>query len=144
MKIVIQIGFRKAVGRKREGQLVNASVNEVSCSWNDGVNEGKWLTSPAKGALGSSWYLWSNDVGEGSIIQIDVKTSLAGLGADERRTFTTQYVVSEEFPVKEVYVPGVGEKKFPLIKGRIRELGSVSAEDERAMEAAKLLDEDNF
>jgi hypothetical protein len=35
-------------------------------------------------------------------------------------------------------------KRFPLIKGRIKEVGSVSAEDERIAAADDFLDEDKF
>lgn len=144
MRVVIQIGFRKARGRKREGQLVKAYINDVECSWNDSVNEGRWITSPASGALGNSWYLWSCDVGETDIIRVEVKTSLAGLGADERRTFDACYNVSEKYQVKEVFVPGVGVRGIPLVKGRVKEMGSVSKEDERIADIDAFLAEDSF
>lgn len=144
MKIAIQIGFRKARGRNREGQLVKATINDLECSWTDGLNEGKWITSPAKGLLGNSWYLYTREVLEGDIIHVEVKTATAGLGADERLTFASFYSVSEDFPVREVVIPNVGMRGVPLIKGRVKELGSVSKEDERLSEVEKLLQETDF
>ena len=142
MRVVVQIGYQKSRGRNREGQLVSAWVNDVPCSWSDSTNEGKWLTSPAKGAMGNSWYLWAGDVSENDVIRVEVKTSLTGLGPDERRTFNAFYAVSSSLPVREIVVPGVGMKRFPLIKGRIKEVGSVSAEDERIAAADDFLDEE--
>jgi hypothetical protein len=144
LRVVVQIGYQKSRGRNREGQLVSAWVNDVPCSWSDSMNEGKWLTSPAKGIMGNSWYLWAGDVGENDVIRVEVKTSLTGFGPDERRTFNAFYVVSSSLPVREIVVPGVGMKRFPLIKGRIKEVGSVSAEDERIAAADDFLDEDKF
>lgn len=144
MKIAIQIGFRKARGRNREGQLVRATINEVECSWNDSMNTGKWITSPAKGILGNSWYLWTREVVDGEIVHIEVKTATAGLGADERLTFDAFYTISESFPVREINIPGVGMRGIPLIKGRVKEIGSVSKEDERLSEVEKLLENTEF
>jgi hypothetical protein len=108
------------------------------------MNEGKWLTSPSKGALGNSWYLWAGEVSESDVIRIEAKTALTGLGPDERRTFNAFYTVSKDLPVREIIVPGVGMKRFPLIKGRVKEVGTVSAEDERIAAADDFLDEDRF
>jgi hypothetical protein len=144
MKIALQIGSRKARGRNREGQLVKATINDLECSWNDGLCEGRWVTSPANGALGNRWYLYTREVLEGDIIHVEVKTAMAGLGADERRTFDTLYKVSQAFPVREVCVPNVGVKGIPLIKGRVKEMGSVSKEDERLSEIEALLENTEF
>jgi hypothetical protein len=144
VKIALQIGSRKARGRNREGQLVKATINDLECSWGDSINEGKWVTAPSSGALGNRWYLYTREVMEGDIIHVEVKTALAGLGADERRTFDSLYKVSQAFPVREIAVPNVGVKGIPLIKGRIKELGTVSKEDERLSEIEKLLEETDF
>jgi len=144
MKIALQIGFRKARGRNRDGQLVRATINDVECSWNDSMNDGKWITSPAKGMLGNSWYLWTREVVDGEIIHIEVKTATAGLGTDERLTFESFYSISENFPVREISIPGVGMRGIPLIKGRVKEMGTVSKEDERLAAVEKLLEETDF
>lgn len=144
MRIVIQIGYRKARGRKREGQLVKAWVNDVECSWGDGINEGKWLTSPASGVFGSAWYLWACDLSENDLIRVEVKTAFAGVGADEKRTFSALYNLSESLPVREIVVPGVGTKGFPLLKGRVKEVGTVTKEDERLADADDFLSEEKF
>jgi hypothetical protein len=144
VKIALQIGFRKAHGRQREGQLVRATINDIECSWSDSVNEGRWVTSPANGVLGNSWYLYTREVFDNDIIHIEVKTAMAGLGSDERRTFDSFYTVSEDFPVREICVPNVGMRGIPLVKGRVKEMGTVTKEDERLSDVEKLLEETDF
>lgn len=144
MKIALQIGSRKARGKNREGQLVKATINDLECSWTDGISEGRWVTSPANGALGNRWYLYTREVLEGDIIHVEVKTAMAGLGADERRTFDALYKVSQDFPIREINIPNVGVRGIPLIKGRVKEMGSVSKEDERLSEIESLLENTEF
>lgn len=143
MRVVLQIGYQKSGGRRREGQLVQAWVNDEECSWKD--DTGKYLTSRAESSMkGVLWYLWSGEVTSEDIIKISVKTSLAGIGTDEERTFESLYYVDENAPVREIHIPGVGRKKYPLLKGRVVEVGSASEKDKRESEIQEFLAEEDF
>lgn len=142
MRVVIQIGYSKSLGRKREGQKVQAFVNDVECTWDD--KEGKFLTSYADTRKGVLWYFWDGDLDAGDMVRLKACTTLLKAGPDERRTFESVYVVDGQAPVREITVPGVGKKGYPLLKGRLSVMGSVSEADKREADLAAYLDDDNF
>lgn len=142
MRIVIQIGFKKSSFRNKKGQIIRAWINDQEVSWSDDCKTGGyWLTSPAEGRLnGETWYVWEGDLSSGDLVRLDVRTGIAGVGSDESRTFESLYQVDENADIKEITVPGVGKKNFPIIKGRLAEIGSVSAKDKRQMGAEDFID----
>jgi hypothetical protein len=142
MRIVLQIGYSKSNGRKREGQKVDAFVNDVKCTWDD--REGQFLTSFLDTRRGKLWYLWSGNLEDGDVIRIQAFTAILGGGKDERRTFESIYVVDEKESVQEVEVSGVGMRRYPLLKGRVATLGSVSEADLREAEIEEFLSDENF
>lgn len=142
MKVIIQIGYRKISNRSREGQLVQAWLNDVECSWSTLGDGGRYITSRADSSKGYLWYLWQGLVSPEDVIRLSVKTSLAKVGTDERRTFEALYSVREESAVREIMFPGVGYKGYPLIKGRVVEIASVSEQDKRAAELDEFLEQE--
>lgn len=142
MRVVIQIGYMKTGGRRKDGQRVCAWINDLECSWSD--TSGQYVTSRADAAKGILWFLWSGEVSVGDLIRIEAKTYVSGAGPDEGRTFTTFYQASEDLPVKEVILNGVGFRGIPLIKGRVIEVSSVSLRDERESVIEDFLSEDTF
>jgi len=137
MKVIIQIGYIKTFGRRREGQSVRAWVNDIECSWNDG--NGKYLTSRAEATKGFLWYLWSGELADQDTIRFSAKTMLLGVGPDESRTFEALYYVDSSASVQTIKVSGVGQRGYPLLKGRVVELGSVSEKDKRESEIEEFL-----
>jgi len=137
VRVIIQIGYLKSGGRRREGQLIRAWVDEIECSWQD--DAGRYLTSRAEAAKGTLWYLWQGEVEPEGVIRVQVKTALRGIGADEGRTFESLYYLNSEAPVREIEVRGVGYKGYPLLKGRLVEMGTVSKQDEREAEIEEFL-----
>jgi hypothetical protein len=142
VRVVLQIGYQKAVGYRKEGQRVQAWINDEECSWQDDC--GKYLTSRKESAGGKLWYLWATDVEQQDVIRISVKTAIAKVGPDEARTFESLYYVSEEVPVREINVKGVGRRGYPLLKGRLVEMGTVSEQDKREAEIEEFLKKDGF
>ena len=122
------------------GQIIRASIDDWECSWSDEC--GKYLTSRSETAKGALWYLWEGEVNKDSTIKIEVKTSLVGIGKDEDKTFETLYYVSEDAPVREISMFGVGKKGYPLIKGRVIEIGSVTESDKRKSDIEEFLNKD--
>jgi hypothetical protein len=143
MRIVCQIGYSKSLGRKKEGQKVQVSINDVECTWGDS-DDGQYLTSIAETRKGVLWYLWGGEVEHGDTVCLKVATAIVGGGTDEKRTFESIYVVDEDSDVREVSAPRVGKPGYPLLKGRVVELGSVSKSDEREAEAEAFLADENF
>jgi ferredoxin-NADP reductase len=140
MRVIVQIGYMKSGGRKRLGQLVRAYVNDEELSWNSSEWNGKYITSRAEQNKGMLWYLCDIDLCEDDTLMLDVRTSIAGVGPDEHKTFEALYHVCGSAPIKEVNVPGVGAKGYPIVKGRIVELGEVSEADKRKSELDEFLD----
>lgn len=142
MRVVIQIGYQKAYGRRREGQKVSAWINDMECNW--GEENGKYITPRTDAQKGICWFLWSGEVSEKDIIRIEAKTSISGVGVDESRTFEAMYYVTETASVKEIVRFGVGKRGYPLIKGRLMEVGSISEADKREADLDEFLQDDGF
>jgi hypothetical protein len=140
IRVVFQIGYTKAYGRRREGQIVTAHINDMECQMAE--EDGKYLTSIVdRKTRGFCWFLYEAFLELDDIVKISVKTSVAGAGVDEGRTFESLYYVEEEAPVREVMIPGVGLRGYPLIKGRVLEMGSVSEKDKRKISIDSFLKE---
>jgi hypothetical protein len=138
MRIVVQIGFRKTV---KEGQLIAVTVNSQEIDRD--CYPGKYLNDLAHRHT-NSWYLAELDCKEGDIIVIDVKTGIRQRGQDENRTFRTTFRVDPTMEITTYEVPNVGMWGFPLLKGRVEEISTVSKVDERRNEAEALLDDEGF
>jgi len=136
MKVLIQIGYRRVSRWSKEGQLVKAWVNDERCTWD--ADQGKWLT-PFSEATAQGWFYWQGDLEPEDIIKLEIKTSLAGKGVDERRTLNMLFEVDETVSVKEIAIQGVGKKGYPILKGRVREIANVSKADEREQEIEMLM-----
>lgn len=130
MRVVVQIGYTKAMGRRREGQKIQAYLNDMELQFDGGI----YLTSRVDGSRGFCWYLCELDVEPEDVIRIECMTALAGVGPDPKRTFSSLYYASEDAAVREIEIRGVGKKNYPIIKGRILEMGSVSEEDKQESE----------
>jgi hypothetical protein len=130
------------MGRRKYGQSVRAFINDEECSWQD--DTGKYISSKVDASKGVLWYLWSGKVEPEDVIRVDVKTAVVGAGPDERRTFEALYYVDADAPVREVEVSGVGHRRYPLVKGRVLAMGSVSESDKRESEISEFMDDDGF
>jgi len=75
-------------------------------------------------------------------LKIEVKTFLPGIGIDEEKTFETLYYVDEKAPVRSIEMNNVGMKAYPILKGRVLEISSVSKEDERKADVEEFLNEE--
>ena len=140
IRVVFQIGYTKAYGRRREGQIVSAYINDMECQMSE--DTGKYLTSIVdRKTRGFCWFLYEAFMEPSDIVKLSVKTSVSGAGVDEGRTFESLYYVEEDTEVREVVIPNVGMKGYPLIKGRILEMGSVSEKDKRKIDVDSFLKE---
>jgi hypothetical protein len=142
MLLICQIGYSKTLGKKKEGQIVKAYVNDVECTWAD--KSGKFLTSFVETRKGQLWYLWSGEVNSGDFIKLEVATGVRGAGVDEQRTFESVYVVDSGASLREIDVSGVGKRGYPLLKGKFVHVGTFSAADQREIDISEFLNDDNF
>jgi hypothetical protein len=140
VKIILQVGYSKSSRYRKEGQKVQAWVNDFECSWSD--KAGQFLTSRVDASKGMLWYLWKDEVQQGDIIRIQVGTMIVGVGPDEKRTFEKVYYVDENTSSKDISISGVGARGYPLIKGKVVEMASVSAADKRESEVDEFLRDD--
>ena len=140
MKVLLQIGYQKAHRYRKEGQRVQAWINDEECSWMDKC--GKYITSRMDTSKGVLWYLWKGEASPGDTIRIKVSTSVVNVGPDEKRTFERLYYLSEDANVAEVTVSGVGSRGYPLIKGRMIEMASASEADKREAEIEEFMEDD--
>ena len=139
MIVAVQIGYAKAFGRKKEGQLVRAFLNDEELSWSDRDYDGKYITSKVESNKGKLWYMCKLEVEPQDVLRVECKTFVVGAGSDEARTFESLYYADEAAEVREIFISGVGKRGFPLIKGRVIELGSVSEADKRQSELMEFL-----
>lgn len=130
MRVLVQIGYSKSGYRRREGQKLTVLLNDEELSFDGGM----YLTSRVDTSRGFCWYLRELDVEPGDVIHIKCATALVGLGSDPARIFSSLYCVDENAPVREIEMRGVGKRGYPIIKGRIVEMASVSEQDERESE----------
>jgi hypothetical protein len=134
---VFQIGFS---GNAKQKQSVKAFINDQEVSWTD--NSGKFLTTHKdRVQKHTTWYAYDIDLQDKDVLKLEVKTFLTGIGIDEERTFESLYYADPEAPVREIEMTGVGFKGYPVVKGRILEISSVSEEDKRKAEIEDFLNE---
>jgi len=138
VKVIIQVGWLK---NRKKTQSVKAYLNDEELSWSTG-EDGTFLTSMKDRKFkGMIWYMCSTEAAADDVIKISVKTFLNGVGLDHENTFESLYYADEEAPVREVSLREVGMKNYPLIKGRILEIGTVSEEDKRKADIEDFLNE---
>lgn len=136
-RVLFQIGSTK---NRKQTQIVKAYINDIEASWND--NTGRFLTTHKDRILKQSvWYMYDILLQPQHTLKLEVKTYLMGIGVDEERTFEALYYVDEEAPVRSLEMSGVGLKGYPMLKGRILEIGSVSEEDKRKAEIEDFMNE---
>lgn len=136
-KIAVQVGYIK---NKKKTQIVKAFLNEEELDWNK--TEGMFLTTHKDRVYRSMiWYMCSIPVNDSDLIRFSIKTFLPGIGIDEEKTFESLYSFKEEFELESIEISGVGMKRYPLIKGRVEEVGLISEEEKRINEIDDFLNE---
>ncbi|HUU86779.1 MAG TPA: hypothetical protein VMX17_03405 [Candidatus Glassbacteria bacterium] len=136
-RILIQIGFVKS---RKISQSVKAYINDEAVTWAD--KSGRFLTTQKDRVWKNIiWYMYEADLEKDDVLKIDVNTFITGVGPDEDRTFESLYYVEKTAPVRSVNVSGVGNSSYPLIKGKVLEIGSVSEADKRKAEIEDFLNE---
>jgi hypothetical protein len=135
-KVLVQIGFLK---NRKKSQSVKAYLNDEEIRITD---EGKYLTSfKDKKFKGMSWFMRICEMNDQDVLKIEVKTYLAGVGVDEDKTFEILYYADESQPVRSVEINEVGMKGYPLVKGKVLEIGAVYESDKRKAEIDEFLNE---
>ena len=136
-RVLFQIGSCKT---RKQTQIIKAYVNDVEMSWND--NSGRFLTTHKDRVLRQTvWYMYDLDLQPKDVLKLEVRTYLGGIGVDEERTFESLYYSDDESPVRNIEMSGVGFKGYPMLKGRILEIGSVSEEDKRKADIEEFLND---
>jgi hypothetical protein len=136
-RILFQVG---SVKNRKRTQFVKAYINDQEQSWNGG--EGQFLTSHKdRVARGMIWFMCDVDLQPDDVLKIEAKTFLPGIGLDEEKTFESLYYANDESPVRSIEITEVGFKGYPLIKGRILEIGSVSEMDKRKADLEDFMNE---
>lgn len=74
------------------------------------------VSNPAKRRR-EQWYLYNTDLTVGTIIRLRTRVGVRGSGADTERSIDALYMISPDAPVRDITVPGVGYKQFPLLRG---------------------------
>lgn len=137
-RVVFQIGYVKT---QKRTQIIKAFINDIECSWDD--KSGQFLTTHKDRQMKSTiWYLYEVDLQPDDILQISVSTFLTGIGKDHELTFDSLYYCDEDAPVRTIDASQVGMRGYPLLKGRILELSSISSDDERKQQIEDFLNKD--
>lgn len=135
VKVLVQIG------RSKKGfgclAVLYAKLNGERVSWE--TNTGEWATSYAERSA-RLWFVAELECSVGDKIEISsyVKTPD---GMDERNTWSRVYEVDDQEEVQEIREYSVGHRRFPILKGQVREVMSLSKHDERMTEIESLFGE---
>jgi hypothetical protein len=121
LRVVGIFGWRKGT----TGALVDIYVNDRKLSSGRGAD---LVSNPAHRGR-EMWWAASLEVPEGTIITLDVKVGIRGAGRDSDRTCKNRYVVSADYPPKEIRIRKVGFRDFPLLKGPFKILIEQSEQD---------------
>ena len=137
MRVLFQIGRSKS--RKRT-QSIEAYINDLKMEWGD--DSGKFLTSHKDRVVRNTiWYLYETELESGDTLTLDVKTFIAGAGVDEELTFKALYCADESRNVNEVNIHKVGMPNYPVVKGRVSEIATVTEDAKRKQEIDDFLNE---
>lgn len=136
-RVIFQIGSCKT---RKQTQIIKGFLNDEEVSWSD--NSGRFISTQKDRVYRRTvWYMYEIDLQPQDVLKLEVKTYLTGVGIDTEKTFEVLYYVDESAPVKDVEMAGVGLKGYPIIKGRVLEIGSVSAEDKRKADIEDFMNE---
>lgn len=138
-KVLVQIGFVK---NRKKSQVIKAFINDMELSWNSPECDGMYLTSMKdKHFRGMIWYMCDMDLQDGDVLKLEVSTFLKGVGKDEEQTFESLYYADEEAPVRSIEISDVGMKNYPLVKGKILEIASITEDEKRKADIEDFLNE---
>ena len=132
--VLLLIGYQGS-GRKRPGQLVHATVvfanggGEEKVTFNG--SDGKYLNDRADAKLRRRcWRVLRRVLSPGDSVRFDVHTGIKGAGEDTTLTGSWIFVLDPTAPVREIRVPDVGPREYPLAKGRLVELASTTKREQ--------------
>lgn len=141
------IGYQKST-HKRPGHLVKAFI----CFSDGGEEEirfgstgGKYVTEILDKNRGRCWFLARKQLSEKDSIRLEVFTGYKNLGQDGGLTGKRIYVLDPSVEIREYRFDAVGPREYPLIKGRLLELASITVKQEMESDIQQFLaDEDGM
>lgn len=137
-RVIFQIGRSKT---QKKSQSIKGFINDLEVTWGD--DNGTFLTSHKdRKQKNTIWYMYETLLQPQDVLKIQVQTFIDGVGKDLEYTFETLYYCEEDAPVKSVEIAKVGMKNYPLIKGRVLELATVSEDDKRKQEIEDFLNKE--
>lgn len=137
MQVVTQIGFSNSM---KESQKISAFINNVKVNWAKGPSgeyNGKFTTALSK-RQSMAWFLAQNECQVDDVIRLEIFVFIRGMGYDEDRSRTVEWVVKEVPPI-EYEIRKVGDSHFPLLYGPVEMIQSKCMIDDRRNEAASLI-----
>jgi hypothetical protein len=144
--VLVQIGFQRGAGKK-PGQLVKAfhqfkTGGETEITRGTTEEEGKWLTDLSD-RLVRQWYMAKVRMSEGDSIRYEIFTGYAGRGEDQNLTQKRMYIVDSSAPIRTFELPQVGFNRYPILKGRLLEVESVTKREETDREIEGFIDDES-
>ena len=136
-RVLFQLGSSNS---KKYKQSIKAFINDIEVKWAD--SKGVYLTTHKDRVFKKTiWYMCEIALEEEDVLKIEVKTYLPNVGMDGDRTFESLYYVDETAPIRSLEMRGVGMKGYPVLKGKLLEIGSISEEDKRKADLEDFLNE---
>ena len=137
-RVLFQIGRTK---NQKRSQNIRAYINEIEVGWQEG--EGQFLTTHKDRVQRNTiWFMYETFLHEEDVLRLEVTTFLTGIGKDEEFTFEALYCPSGDDVVSTVEMKNVGAKGYPLVKGKVQEIASVSDDDKRKQDIDDFLNKD--
>lgn len=136
---VVLIGFSKS---QKESQKVDAYLNGDKVNWKRSGSE--WngtFTTPTSKRLSMIWFLAKLECDSGSVIKLETSVFIRGMGPDEERSRTIEFLVDESVVPTDFDIKKVGDPKFSLLSGPVVLINSRSKLDDRHDAAEHLMRE---
>lgn len=145
--VLVVTGYQKST-RRKPGQLVKASIQFADGGGFERVESGKssiYLTDLADGRLNSRlWKATKVLLSPRDCLRIDVLTGCQGVGALTHLTGTWLYVLDPSVDVKEIRLPGIGPRDYPIAKGRLVEMAATTQADRLDDERSQFVDDEGY
>lgn len=131
IRVAAFYGWKK---NAKEGLLVEVFVNDSA------ISKGELVSNPAQRQR-EMWWAKTLDVAEGTVIRLETKVGIRGAGRDNDRTTSNCYIARRGFPIRDIHVPRVGFRNFPLLKGPLEIILQQSVQDETDRQLDTMLED---
>lgn len=137
--IVVQIGM--STGYK-ERQSVKAYLNDQEVRWvRSGSDYNGHFVTPPSSRQSKTWFLAKLECSSGDVVRIKSEVFIRGMGFDEDRSQTSEWLVNDDAQPENFEIRKVGAPGFPLLSGKVSLIQSRAMIEDRIDQGENLIRE---